>query len=318
MQHSAPDTTAPDSAIQAQTPPIHGCCSAEILAKFVEFGKTGMMPQDLARWLDDPKAQYIEPWKPFDNVHFVGVCWVSAWLIETPDGAVLIDTLYGPHVDQLIENIRATGVDFADIKYVLMTHGHFDHVGGAARMKELLPNARFAMTQKGWDETPADVAMWRGTPNEYEMVDPDIVLEDGGSITCGGEIFTAIETPGHTWGTASYTYDVFDAGAKHRAITVGGLGLNAIEGPAQVEAFIASVDRIKDLVEAEDAPVMVHLTMHGFSANLEENRQIHQQRKAGEGNVFLNPDVVLGELSFLRAGAVRRLAIEQQNLSEQS
>lgn len=108
-----------------------------------------MMPQNLARWLDDPEAQYIELWKPFDNVHFVGVCWVSAWLIERPDGAVLIDTLYGPHVDQLIENIRATGVDFADIKYVLMTHGHFDHVGGAARMKELLSNARFAMTQKG-------------------------------------------------------------------------------------------------------------------------------------------------------------------------
>jgi metallo-beta-lactamase class B len=73
--------------------PIQGCCSAEILAKFVEFGKTGMMPQDLAVWLDDPVSQYIKPWKPFDNVHFVGVCWVSAWLVETPDGAVLIDTM---------------------------------------------------------------------------------------------------------------------------------------------------------------------------------------------------------------------------------
>jgi len=64
--------------------PIQGCCSAEILARFVEFGKSGMMPQDLGRGLDDPKTQYSKPWKPFDNVHFVGVCWVSAWLIETP------------------------------------------------------------------------------------------------------------------------------------------------------------------------------------------------------------------------------------------
>ena len=83
------------------------------------------MPPDLGKWLDDPELQRIETWKPFDNVHFVGVCWVSAWLIETSEGAVLIDTLYGPHVDTLIENIRATGVDFADIRYVLMTHGHF-------------------------------------------------------------------------------------------------------------------------------------------------------------------------------------------------
>jgi metallo-beta-lactamase class B len=89
------------------------------------------------------------------------------------------------------------------------------------------------------------------------------------------------------------------------------LGLNAIEGPEQVEAFIGSLDRIKALVEAPDAPLMVHLTMHGFSANLEENRQIFETRKAGEDNVFLNPQAVLDEVAFLRNGAVRRLAVEQ-------
>ena len=56
---------------------ISGFCSVEILQKFVEFGKTGMMLHDLATWLDDPKAQYIPPWKPFDNVHFVDVCWAG-------------------------------------------------------------------------------------------------------------------------------------------------------------------------------------------------------------------------------------------------
>lgn len=295
---------------------IAGCCSAEILQKFVEFGKTGMMPNDLAKWLDDPKAQYIPPWKPFDNVHFVGVCWVSAWLIETSDGVVLIDTMYGPHVDQLIKNIHATGIDFADIRYVLMTHGHFDHVGGAARLKPLLPNAQFAMTRKGWDETAADVAMWQGTPNAYEAIAPEIVLEDGDTIICGDATFTAIETPGHTWGTASYLYDVLDHGHRHRAITVGGLGLNAIEGPEQVEAFIDSLDRIEGLAKDKSDPVMVHLTMHGFSANLEENRQILAVRKSGEANVFLNSQAVLDEVSFLRGGAVRRLEIERQKNAE--
>jgi metallo-beta-lactamase class B len=289
--------------------PICGCCSAEILARFVEFGKTGRMPADLGVWLDDPDKQFIEPWKPFDNVHFVGVCWVSAWLIETGAGAVLIDTLYGPHVDTLISNIRRTGVDFADIRYVLMTHGHFDHVGGAARMKALLPNARFVMSRRGWDETDVDVAAWRGTPKEYERIPTDIVLADGEDVELGGDRFTLIETPGHTWGTASYLYEVVEAGRRHRAITVGGLGLNAIDGPAQVEAFIASLDRIRDLARSGDA-VQVHLTMHGFSANLDENRQTHLARRPGDPNVFLNPQAVLDEVAFLREGAVRRLALE--------
>ena len=58
---------------------FEGCPSQPILARFEDFGRTGKMPPDLGRWLSDPKAQYIEPWKAFDNVYFVGVCWVSAW-----------------------------------------------------------------------------------------------------------------------------------------------------------------------------------------------------------------------------------------------
>jgi len=50
------------------------------------------------------------------------------------DGVVLIDTLHEPHVDQLVANLGKVGINLADIKYVLMTHGHFDHVGGAAKL----------------------------------------------------------------------------------------------------------------------------------------------------------------------------------------
>src|ERR1051325_7383489 len=110
--------------------PFEGCPSEQILARFEDFSRTGKMPPDLGRWLGDPKAQYIEPWKAFDNVYFVGVCWVSAWAFRTSDGVVLIDTLHEPHVEQLIANLRKVGIDPADARYVLMTHGHFDHVGG--------------------------------------------------------------------------------------------------------------------------------------------------------------------------------------------
>jgi metallo-beta-lactamase class B len=287
-----------------------GCPSGPIIQRFIEFGQTGQMPKDLGKWLNTPADQYVEPWKPFDNVDYVGVCWVSAWLVHTDDGVVLIDTLYGPFQKMIVENIEKTGTDLADIKYVMMTHGHFDHVGGAASLKPQLPNAKFVMTQGGWDEAVESSAQSQGGPRAWNMIAPEITVADGDQITVGGNTFQVIETPGHTWGTASYMYDVHDGDNTYRAITIGGLGLNAIEGPPQVEAYIASVDRVRKLVEAQDMPIEVHLTTHGFSAGLDENRQKHAARKVGEPNVFVDPQALLNQVAGLRERAVKRLEIE--------
>ena len=287
-----------------------GCPSGPIIQRFIEFGKTGKMPPDLGKWLNTPADQYVEPWKPFDNVDYVGVCWVSAWLVHTDDGVVLIDTLYGPFKKMIVENIQKTGTHLADIKYVLMTHGHFDHVGGAVALKPLLPNATFVMTQEGWDEAVESSEKSQGGPRAWDMIAPERVVTDGDEITLGGNTFKVIETPGHTWGTASYMYDVKDGDNTHRAITIGGLGLNAIEGPPQVEAYIESVDRVRELAEAEDMPIEVHLTTHGFSADLDENRQRHMVRQDGEPNVFVDPQALLTQVAGLRERAVKRLEIE--------
>lgn len=292
---------------------FEGCPSGPILERFGEFGRTGQMPPDLGRWLNTPEAQYIEPWSPFDNVDYVGICWVSAWLVHTDDGTVLIDTLYGPFQKTLIDNIEKTGTDLADIKYVLMTHGHFDHVGGAATLRPLLPNATFVMTQGGWDEARESAVASQGGPRAWDMIEPEMVVAGGDEIALGGNTFTVIETPGHTWGTASYGYDVQDGEDTYRAITIGGLGLNAIEGPSQVEAYIESVDRLRELVEGPDMGIDVHLSTHGFSNNLDEDRQQLAARAPGEAHVLVNPEGLLAQIQFLRDRAVERLADEQKN-----
>lgn len=289
---------------------FEGCPSGPILQRFIEFGKSGKMPPDLGKWLNTPADQYVEPWKPFDNVDYVGVCWVSAWLVHTSEGTILIDTLYGPFQKTIIENIAKTGTDLADIKYVLMTHGHFDHVGGAASLKPQLPNAKFVMTQGGWDEAIESAEKSEGR-RKWEMIEADVVVADGDEITLGDNTIQVIETPGHTWGTASYIYDVKDGDDTYRAITVGGLGLNAIDGPAQVEAYIESVDRVRELVEAKGTPISAHLTTHGFSANMDEQRQELAARKDGEPNVFVNPDALLAQVAGLRGRAVKRLEREK-------
>ena len=288
-----------------------GCPSGEIMGRFVEFGRSGKMPPDLGRWLSTPDAQEVDTWAPFDNVNYVGICWVSSWLVHTNDGSVLIDTLYGPFTPVLLENIAKTGTDLADIKYVLMTHGHFDHVAGAAALKPLLPNATFVMTQQGWDEAVASSKASQAGPRAWQMIEPEMVAADGEEIKLGNNSFTVLETPGHTWGTASYAYDVQDGDEMHRAVTIGGLGLNAIEGPEQVEAFINSLDRLRALTEDSDAGIDVHLTTHGFSNGLDEDRQAMATRKEGEPNVMVDPDGLLAQIATLREGAVKRLAIEQ-------
>ena len=111
------------ASVNAQSPVTTSCESAAIFAQYVVFSETGRMSPELVRFLNDPVLQRMEPYKAFDNVYYVGVCWVSAWLITSPRGHVLIDTLYAGYTDTLIENIRTLGFDLKDIKLVAIRMG---------------------------------------------------------------------------------------------------------------------------------------------------------------------------------------------------
>ena len=291
--------------------PIDGCNSAQITAAFGDFGRTGRLPPDISEWLSDARAQYVAPYKAFDNVYFVGICWVSSWIIRTGDGAVLIDTLHEPHVDQLIANIKATGVDLADIRFVLMTHGHFDHVGGAFKLKALLPHARFVMTQVGWEEAAQSARQSEGSPRPWKMIAPDMVAKDGDVIRLGEETFGVLETPGHTYGTASYTYDVREGNRTWHAITVGGQGLNAIRDSKQVEAYIASIERIDALAKRPNDPITVHLTTHPSSNRLTEAKDELANRVPPAPHPLVDPAGFERQLEGLRHDAEQRLTLER-------
>ena len=298
----------------AQEPFTTRCESPPIMAGFAVFGETGRMPPDLGRFLADAKLQKIEPYKAFENVYYVGICWVSAWLITSPRGHVLIDTLYGAYTDQLVANIRAVGFDPADIKLVVVTHGHFDHAGGVAKLKSVLdPQARFAMTAEGWREGAAEAAA--GRPFPWTMIEPDLTFTDGQRLTGGDVVIQAFETPGHTMGTASFAFDAQDGARTYRAFTVGGLGLNAIRGPEQVEAFIASVKRIRSLTEAGTQPIELHLTTHPFSTGLTEARERLRERKPGDPHPLVDIAAFRRQLDDLQAGAEKRLVVERQKKS---
>src|SRR5262249_15605879 len=98
---------------------------------------------------DDVEFQKIEPFKVFDNLFYIGPGYVSVWLLTTPQGSVLFDTAQEPYVDWVIGNIRKVGVDPKTIKYIILSHGHLDHVGGAAKIQEV-SGARVLAVAEDW------------------------------------------------------------------------------------------------------------------------------------------------------------------------
>jgi metallo-beta-lactamase class B len=143
------------------------------------------------------------------------------------------------------------------------------------------------------------------------MIPRDIVAKDGDSWTLGGRTVTLLETPGHTLGTASYLYDVRDGSRTYRAVTVGGLGLNAIQNARQVELYIASVERLDRLVSSGARPVQVHLTTHPFATGMMEQRAVLARRTGADPHPLVDSAALHAQLEELERGAKERLVIEQ-------
>jgi metallo-beta-lactamase class B len=296
-----------DASAQELPPLTRQCESTPLLTAWAEFGEKGKV----AQFIKYAELQTTEPYKAFDNVYYVGICWVSAWLITSPKGHVLIDTLYGPYTSQMLDNIRKLGIDPRDIKLVVVTHGHFDHAGGIGQLKsELAPGTRFAMTKEGWREGAEESV---SNPRfGGKLIEPDIVLADGQIISGGDVAIQAFETPGHTMGTASFAFDARDGARSYRAFTVGGLGLNRIRGPEQVEAFIASLKRIRTFTQDGPRPVQLHLSTHGFSTGLNEARLLLTTRKSSDPHPLVDLPGFRKQLDALQAGAEKRLVVERQ------
>ncbi len=191
-----------------------------------------------APWADtrqDASRESKAPFQIFDNAYYVGLQTVCAYLIDTGEGLVLIDSTFPDTGDAVLDNIRTLGFNPEDIEYIFITHAHTDHVGGAARIKEV-SGARVAMAEGDWGVVAGQ---------EGIGLTEDIVLEDGETMTLGNTTFTFYLTPGHTPGSTSIEYEVRDGENSYRALSPGGLGMNM--SPEITLTFLSSVERLKAL-----------------------------------------------------------------------
>jgi metallo-beta-lactamase class B len=162
---------------------------------------------------------YAKPVKVFDNLYFIGQTEYSAWAVTTSDGIIIIDPIFDYSVeDEVVAGLKSFGLDPNTIKYVLVSHAHYDHVGGASYLQDRF-NAKVIMSEADWTLLEATRATWRKPKRE-------LVATDGQKLTLGDTTLSLHITPGHTLGTLSSLIPVRDGSAKHVVAYWGGTAFN--------------------------------------------------------------------------------------------
>lgn len=223
-------------------------------------------------------AWYVEPAKVFDNLYFVGGKVHSAWALTTSDGIILIDTIFPYNSEELIvAGLQKLGLDPKTIKYVIISHAHGDHIGGAEMLQKRY-GARVVMGAPDWD-------LVEKYPNRYKTMAPErnIAATDGMKVTLGGTTVTTWLTPGHTQGNLSYTFTVTDRGRPVHVVYSGGTAFNFVNntpdpGIQNFQTYINSAQHIAAQAAATGATVL--LSNHSeFDNAVNKNRML-----AGRGN----------------------------------
>jgi metallo-beta-lactamase class B len=212
----------------------------------------------------DTERQRMAPAQVFDNLYLLGMRTVTAWALETSDGIILFDAMFHYNVEEtVVGSMRQLGLDPAQIRYVIVTHAHNDHFGGARHLQETY-GARIVMGAPDWQH----MRTWPqlGTPAPLPI--DDIAAADGDTITLGDTTVRLVATPGHTPGTLSLIFPVRDGDLTH---WVGYWGASSVSflPPEEIARYMAGADRFMRIDPRIDVPLTNHPAIDGALLRLE-------------------------------------------------
>ena len=222
---------------------------------------------------------FAEPAKVFDNLYFVGSKIHSSWALTSSEGIILIDTLFTYNSEEeIVGGLKKLGLDPAKIKYVIITHAHGDHVGGAKLLQDKF-GSRVVMGGPDWDLIERSV-------NAYPLGKPkrDIVADDGQKIKLGDATVTIVTTPGHTPGTLSMIFTVKDKGKPLTVAYSGGTAFNFPSTVPNFDIYINSQRKMAAAAAAANATVLMsnHSEFDGAISKI----KMLAGRKPGEPHPF--------------------------------
>jgi metallo-beta-lactamase class B len=271
--------------------------------------------------------EQLVPFPPFKiagNIYYVGVKGQADFLIATPKGLILINADWAKNVPLIRASVEKLGFKFSDIKILLVSHAHADHVEGAAAIKAQT-GARYMVMEQDVDVVESggktDFNHGIGSPGEqlYPPTKVDRVLHDGDKVRLGGTELTAHLTPGHTKGCTTWTMKVQDGSRSYDVVIVGSAAtgpkvdlLHNPKYPGQADDYQRMFKVLKKL------PVDIFLGAHGSYFNMEE--KVAQLQRNAATNPFVDPAgyteyVAQAEREFRSALAKQQAA--QQPAAEQ-
>jgi metallo-beta-lactamase class B len=250
----------------------------------------------------DDQNTAFPPHRIAGNIYYVGTNSLATFLIATPQGHILINSSYERNVPVIQKSVEALGFKMADVKILLGSHAHGDHMEGDAAVKALSGAQVVAMAE----DVPALERMRPGgKPHPI-----DRVIHDGDTVTLGKTTLTAHLTPGHSRGCTTWTLQVEEGGRTLDVVIVGSLGVNPgfqlvnnTEAPAIADEFRRAFKVSRGL--KCDVPLASHPAMYDLA---------EKYAKVGKGgpNPFIDPTGYVRELDLTEAMFQAVLAAQQK------
>jgi metallo-beta-lactamase class B len=237
---------------------------------------------------------WTEPFPPFriaGNLYYVGSKGLASYLVETDDGCILINSSLEESVPLLRDSVEKLGFKFTEIKILLISHAHWDHCAGSARIvqltgaKYMVMDSDVPVIESGGK---ADFQYGKSPGSFFPIVAVDRVLHDGDEVALGDTRVVAHLTPGHTKGCTTWSTQVRDRGKTYEAVIVGSPNVNAGYRLVDNDAYPKIADDFQKTFDTlKKLPCDFFLGAHGDYFGLEKK---YSQLERAADSPFLDPD----------------------------
>ena len=242
--------------------------------------------------LGQPPAwtQPFPPYRVIGNVYYVGSKDLASFLITTPQGNILINSNLESSPQQIEKSIEQLGSKFSDVKILLISHAHYDHAAGSARIvqmthaKYMVMDGDVSVIESGGT---TDFNYAKSADMYFPPAKIDRVLHDGDEVRLGGVVLVAHKTPGHTKGCTTWTMTVVDKGKSYLVVIVGSPNVNPgykLVNNQTYPQIAQDYDQTFRVLKA--LPCDVFLGAHGDYYDMQEK---YARLKNGGENPFIDP-----------------------------